>query len=557
MTPAGLAALGLVFAGIVIAARRWRAGPWIAGLAGFTVLLVGSWSLPLGQRAILGDEVLVSTGYLRLVLMLAAASGGTLTFVGAATGGNRGVPALALLWFGATATALSLVSPIPAILLLTTGSVAAILMAVDEEGAERALIVARGLRAIVVAGILAAIAILWAEVAGTNLRLGLGDGASPPDGGALGLAFLAAALAVALRAGAIPVHVWASRLGERLPILALPVTFAWGPAALAIVVLGWADQGVIALGQPLLVERGVIASIAVASIIFGALAAYLHDDVERVVAYTLTTDSGVVLLAVAAASPEAWGPARIWILAYIVAKSAFAGWAAAVRTSFGTTSVPRLGGWARRSPLLAAGLILIAITSIGLPGLAAFDARAQLISLALPAPFNVVAWIGILASSGAYLRLLIIGFAPATGDVGTAANLQPAWPGGRPARLSFDLVRQLPDALRLNRAPAAAASVLVLGLLGLSVAAGALHTTTAAGAPQPGAGTFEEVSPTASPSAMPIPTVPRATVVPGGGAGASALPTAGTSAPITPRATPAASSALPAASPAAPASTKP
>ncbi len=319
MTPAGLAALGLVFAGIVIAARRWRAGPWIAGLAGFTVLLVGSWSLPLGQRAILGDEVLVSTGYLRLVLMLAAASGGTLTFVGAATGGNRGVPALALLWFGATATALSLVSPIPAILLLTTGSVAAILMAVDEEGAERALIVARGLRAIVVAGILAAIAILWAEVAGTNLRLGLGDGASPPDGGALGLAFLAAALAVALRAGAIPVHVWASRLGERLPILALPVTFAWGPAALAIVVLGWADQGVIALGQPLLVERGVIASIAVASIIFGALAAYLHDDVERVVAYTLTTDSGVVLLAVAAASPEAWGPARIWILAYIVA----------------------------------------------------------------------------------------------------------------------------------------------------------------------------------------------------------------------------------------------
>ena len=98
MTPAGLAALGLLFAGIVIATRRWRACSWIAGLVGFTVLLVGSWSLPLGQRAILGDEVLVSTGYLRLVLMLAAASGGTLTFVGAATGGNRGVPALALLW---------------------------------------------------------------------------------------------------------------------------------------------------------------------------------------------------------------------------------------------------------------------------------------------------------------------------------------------------------------------------------------------------------------------------------------------------------------------------
>ena len=206
---------------------------------------------------------------------------------------------------------------------------------------------------------------------------------SPPDGSALGLAFLAAALAVALRAGAIPVHRWASRLGERLPILALPVTFAWGPAVLAVVVLGWVDEGVVALGQPLAFERAAIAAIAVISIMFGAIAAFLHDDLDRVVAYSLTTDSGVMLLALAAGTPDAWAPVRIWVLAYIVAKSAFAGWVATVRASFGTGSVPRLAGWARRSPLLAAGLVLVMITSIGLPGLAAFDARSRLIEIAL------------------------------------------------------------------------------------------------------------------------------------------------------------------------------
>lgn len=552
MTPAGIAALGLLFAAGVIAARRWPAGPWLAGLGGFSVLFVAAWSLPLGQRAVVGEAVLASTGYLRLILMLAAASGGTLTLIGAAVGGNRGVPALALLWFGATATALSLVDPLPAILLLTTGSVAAVLMAVDEEGTERALIVARGLRAIVVAGTLAAVAILWAEVAGLDLRLGVGEGASPPDGGALGLAFLAGALAIALRAGVIPVHVWASRLGERLPILALPVTFAWGPAVLAVVVLGWAGDGIYPLGQPLSVERAAVAAIALVSIMFGAFAAFLHDDVDRIVGYSLTIDSGVVLLAVAAATPEAWGPVRLWILAYIVVKSAFAGWAAAVRATFGTGAVSRLGGWARRSPLLAAGLLVIAVTSVGVPGLAAFDARAQLIGMAVPQPFDIAAWLGVLASIAAYARILVAGFAPATAEVSTAPNLAPSWPGGRPTGTARDLLARVPEAWTVNRAPLAGLAVLTLGLLGLLVAAGGLHATTTAAAPGPGHAGVVEVAPTEQPSsgptAVPVPTLGPANPAPaspGGspGPGADESPSPGTIPGASGTATPGASGA--------------
>jgi NADH:ubiquinone oxidoreductase subunit 2 (subunit N) len=502
MTVAGLAALAGAFGLASLAIRRWPHGPWIIGLAGIVVILLGAWALPIGVHAQIGEETLQSTGYLRLLLMLLAASGGCLTFIAAAIGGSRALPALVFVWFGATATALSMVSPVPAILLLTMGSLAAVVMAVEADGPARAMVAARGLRAIVVAGFLAALAITWADVAGIGLRAGIGDGAAPADGGALGLAYLAGAAAVALRAGAIPLHAWSSRLADGLPTLALPVTFAWGPAALAIVVLGWSEPAMTSLGQSLAVEQAVVGLLAVSSILFGSLAAYLHDDLEHVVGYSLVSDIGVVLLAVAASDGAAWGPVRLWILAYVVARSAFAGWAVVVRATFGTSRIPELHGWARRSPLLVAALVLVGLVTLGVPGLAAFDARARLIGLALDPPFDVVAWAGALAAVGYYARLLIAGFRPASAAVAASLVAVPRWPGGWPGRLSRETARQFPAAWELNRAIASAAAVLVLAGLGLVVAAGGFHGPAISAAPAPGGGQ-EELLPSPSPSASP------------------------------------------------------
>jgi len=503
VTVAGLAALAGAFGLASLGVRRWPMGPWVVGLAGFGVLLAGAWALPLGVRAQIGDETLQSTGYLRLLLMLVAAAGGFLTFIAAAVGTTRSLPALMFVWFGTTGTALSLVNPVPAILLLTLGSLVAIVMAVEAGGAARAMVAARGLRAIVVAGFLAALAITWADVAGIGLRAGIGDGGSLPDGGAVGLAYLAAAMAVALRAGAIPLHAWSSRLADCLPTLAIPVTFAWGPAALAIVVLGWIQPAISPLGQPLQVEHAVVAILAVIAIIFGSLAAFVHDDIEHVVTYSLVSDTGVVLLAVAAADDSAWGPVRLWILAYVVAKSAFAGWAVAMRATFGTSRITDLHGWARRSPLLGGGLILVGLVAVGVPGLAAFEARGSLIGLALDPPFDVVAWVGALAAAGYYARLLVTGFRPPSAAVALAVGASPRWPGGRPDRITPEMARQLPAAWRLNRAPAAAAAALALATLGVVVAAGGLHGPGISAAPPPGAGGQEEVLSSASPGASP------------------------------------------------------
>ena len=225
-----------------------------------------------------------------------------------------------------------------------------------------------------------------------------------------GLAYLAMALGVAIRFGAIPVHAWAARLTDTVPEAALPLVTAWGPAALAIVALAWADASI----TPLLVDidqaRAVVVAIALASIVLASIAAFIQDDLEHIVGYTIIGDAGVVMLAVAALTPEAWAPARIWILAFVVARSAFAAWAAATRTTYFTGRVGELRGWAVRSPLLGISFGVVVVASIGLPGLAAFAHDIDILE---------VRFVGIRSSDGPDLVV---------GEIRTAAGPVPATP---------------------------------------------------------------------------------------------------------------------------------
>ena len=169
-----------------------------------------------------------------------------------------------------------------------------------------------------------------------------------------GLAYLAMALAVAIRFGAIPLHAWAARLTDAVPETTLPLVTAWAPAALP----SWPSPGPTRRSRRSSSTSSrpgcVVLGIAIASIVLATLAAWIQDDLEHLVGYTIIGDAGVVMLAVAALDPAAWAPARMWILSFVVARSAFAAWAAARRTTFFTGRIADLRGWAIRSPVLAA-----------------------------------------------------------------------------------------------------------------------------------------------------------------------------------------------------------
>jgi multicomponent Na+:H+ antiporter subunit A len=209
------------------------------------------------------------------------------------------------------------------------------------------------------------------------------------------------------------------------------------------------------------------------------------------------------MLAFASPGTAAWGFAGTWLLVFAVGKTALLACAAALARTFGERSLRALRGWARRAPLLATALALIAVSTIGLPGLAAFDARLGLVRGALAEPLSSLVLIASLASIAIPGRLLVTG-------LGRPTSLVKSAPDERPRRPKPDL--RLPAAataretLDANRAPLSAGLVLALACLATAVGAGAFGLQEAAVARMPAPLPGAEPGPGVIPTFRPIPT---------------------------------------------------
>jgi formate hydrogenlyase subunit 3/multisubunit Na+/H+ antiporter MnhD subunit len=429
------------------------------GLVGLVGAIIAALAIRPGSSLLVGGSGIATTEYVRLYLVLGSVVGLILVVVGAAAGSRRDASAVTLAILGTSGLALALPDPRIAVLAATAGGIFGALVCVAPLGGRAgATVGVRVLRASIVAGTMAIAATAW-------IGRDLSDLAARPV--VFELAFLAMGIAVAIRFGAIPLHGWAARLTDAVPETTLPLVTGWGPSALAIVAVAWADASI----APLLVDvesaRLVILAIAIASITLAALAAWIQDDLEHLVGYAIIGDAGVVMLAVAALDPTAWEPARMWILAFVVARSALAAWAAATRTTFFTGRIQDLHGWAIRSPILAAAFVVTVIAGVGLPGLAAFDARGALIDLTLDGPVALLVWLGVLAPLLTYGRLFVVGIErPEPGSGG------PGWrPRFGPLRLT-DLRGWTTMTWEDNKAPFASIAALVLAVLAIGVSAG-------------------------------------------------------------------------------------
>lgn len=475
-----------------------RAQPRVAtglGLAVLALSVVAAALIRPGQAIAIGSTGIATTDYLRVFLVLATLACLLLAIVGEATEGRRDAPAVALGILASCALALALPDARVAVLAATAGGAFGALVAlVPDRGRTGATVGTRVLRATAVAGTMAIAATAW-------IGRDLSELALQPI--VFGLAYLAFALAVAFRFGAIPAHTWAARLTDAVPETTLPLVTAIAPAALAIVALAWADASIAPLALDLTSVRFVVLVVAIASIFLASVAAVIQDDIEHMVGYAIVGDAGVVLLAVAALDPAAWAPARIWILAFVVARSAFAAWAAATRATFGSGRVTELRGWALRAPILAGVLAIVVLASIGLPGLAAAEARGQLVALVLDGPLALLVMLGTLSPLLYYGRLFAVGIERA----GTGSRVP--W---RPVIDRVDLTdvrASLRRAWSNNRLVAATGSAGLLAILALVVSAGAF------GAPQAAAGLPPSIDESVESFTPPQPDEPGASAEPG------------------------------------------
>jgi len=506
----------------VLRDRRWLGT--VAAIAAILVALgaavVVRPDAPLG----IGGGALAGSDHLRVVLVLCLASGLLVLIVARLATWQPSAPGALLGGAAGIGLALGLAGTPPALLGAAAATVAASALALGSPAApSRIRALARELRGAttsVVVGLVAAGIVPGTAAIVPGTAAATGAGPVPAEPAAAALVLLGMALVLAHRFGAIPLHARVSRLADATPSSALPILAAWLPAAWGIVILGWAPVALGPSSEALGLERALIVTLALMTLLLGAVAALIQDEVDHVVAYTIVADAGIALLALAALDPAARDAARAWVLVFATTRTALIGWTIAFRAAFGTGRLRDTAGWLRRAPSLGVALAAILLAVVGWPGLLAWDARLAILQSATAGPALLLAYAGSLGTGVAICRLLVVGagrpsaiVAGAVGELprlpgrpsgATSGPATPASPGtaaagspsvraraaasslpGRLRGLAATIGRDARPALELNRVPLRAFVVILLAGLALLTAVGAFGIEAAARAAGP------------------------------------------------------------------------
>jgi hypothetical protein len=457
-----------------------RIGP-VVGVASLaaacgTALLIGP-----ADGVTIGDVRLSGSTYAAAFLAAATAACLPLCLVGLASGWpDRFVPA-ALAAFGGLGLALTAADPEVALAAAAaaaaTGAVVAAQVRTAGRESDNRLSEARALALLVGSLLFAAIAVSRPSWAAAD---------SPVFG--LGFAGLGAALAV--RSGAIPFHLPAARLGKRGASMGPALLLVWIPAGIGLLAVSWSATTFGIRSDWLDAAAMAVQIVAVATLVLGAIGALLHDGLTEVAVYSIVGDSAFILLALASRSDGAASATRLWLLAFIVSKTAFVAWAAATSHAFGSSNLGELRGWLRRTPILGLALLAIAAATLGWPGSPVYEARSTLISLALPDGLHFIGAVAIALSLAYYGRLLLVGLLSPADAVRAASGERLRWSA---ARLAAAAEPDAPAARpkRKSSRTAAASESLPAMTAGLAAAPAtdAVTATEAHPVPEPGAAT--------------------------------------------------------------------
>ena len=392
----------------------------LVALASLAAALTAALLINPNDSVTMGEVQLSTTWFVGFFLTALAASSLLLCLVGLVTGWPERLAPAALAMLAGVGVAITSWDPTVALVAAAAATAPAALVASRVRstplGATVGVAELRTLALVVSASLLAAATLLP-----TNWN-------SDDPTFVLALAFLLVAAAVAVRSGAVPFHVPAALLSRSGEGLGLVLSLVWIPTGFGLVALSW-DSSIVGVPSDWL-DRAVLAVqvVAVATLILGAVGAMLHDEIEEIVVYSIVQDAGFILLALTARSDDAAAPARLWLLVFVIAKSALVAWAAAISWAFESSSLGDLRGWVRRSPILGLALVAIVAATLGWPGSPVFEARDTLVTLGLPGSLHFLGMAAILLSLAYYARLLAIGLMTPTATVRRAEGDWLHWP---------------------------------------------------------------------------------------------------------------------------------
>ena len=236
------------------------------------------------------------------------------------------------------------------------------------------------------------------------IAIALGDGVS--KGELFGMVFLLAGLA--FKMSAVPFHMWTPDVYEGAPT---PVTTFFGSAPKVAAMALTVRVAIEALGPAGLDWQQIVIFVALASIIFGAVAAIGQTNIKRLMAYSSINNVGFALIGLAAATPAGVAATMSYMAIYVVMTVGVFACILQMRDADGrpVESIASLAGLSQSRKGLAAALAIFMFSMAGIPPLFGFWAMFLVFDAAVASGLTALAAFGIAASViGAYYYLKII-----------------------------------------------------------------------------------------------------------------------------------------------------
>ncbi len=181
--------------------------------------------------------------------------------------------------------------------------------------------------------------------------------------------FLAFFISFAIKVPIFPLHTWLPDAHVQAPTA--------GSVILAGVLLKMGTYGILRFCLPLFPQSAVqyapyISVLAVIGIVYGALVAMIQKDMKKLVAYSSVSHLGFVVLGIFALTPESVQGAVIQMINHGLSTGALFLLVGVIYERTHTREIAYYGGIAKLVPIYATILMIVSLSSIGLPGLNGF-----------------------------------------------------------------------------------------------------------------------------------------------------------------------------------------
>jgi NADH-quinone oxidoreductase subunit M len=218
------------------------------------------------------------------------------------------------------------------------------------------------------------------------------------------IAFIAFALAFAIKLPIVPFHTWLPDLYESAPA---PVLVFFAGLVSKLGAYGFLRFGITLFSGPVHNFQPVLVALAILSILYGALMALSENDIKRIVAYASISHLGFIALGIFSLNQNGINGAVIQIVNHGIIIAGLFLVASMIEARTGTRDRREMAGLERRMPWLYVFFLILTLASLGLPGTNGFVGEITIMLGAFQYAWilAVLAGVGVVIASWYMLRL--------------------------------------------------------------------------------------------------------------------------------------------------------